>query len=407
MPVDIWAVVIASALMFLLVVARMNVAMHQIVTANRGREEAQAELVRQAAHDSLTGLPNRTRSLELLASTLSRAQRTGAMTGLLFVDLDGFKAVNDTFGHGAGDDVLRAVAQRMAAVVRASDLVGRLGGDEFVVVLDPLVDEHAAVVVGDRLVAEVSRPVYRADGQEVSVGASVGVAISQDGRTDAGVLLVEADTAAYRAKRRGRGRTEVFDAGVRQELESRRELEHGLRAALQDHQLELRFSPVMDLVVGVPQGWEAVLHWDRPGVGLVSVPELPSVADNAELVIDLGVWALHRAARQIADWEAAGLGPVVVSLPVAMRHLGRARVVEDVRTALEHAGVAAGAPDGAGERPRRGRRPCGARQSRPAAQRWDPREPRQLRRGTQLAPAARSAPGRRRHAGRLPARPEL
>jgi diguanylate cyclase (GGDEF)-like protein len=340
-PLDIWAVVIASVVMFLLVVARMNVAIHQIVSADRRREEAQAELAHQAAHDSLTGLPNRAQSLELLGGTLSRAQRSGAMIGLLFVDLDGFKKINDTFGHGAGDDVLRTVARRMQTVVRGGDVVGRLGGDEFVVLLEPVVDEKSAVVVGERLIAEVSAPIRLANGEVVAVGASVGVAISQDARTDPDALLVEADTAAYRAKNRGRGRTEVFDAGLRRELESRVELERGLRNALWQNQLELRYVPVMDIVSGRPLGWEALLHWNRPGHGLISVPDFRPVAETTDLIFDLDAWALRRVALQIAEWETLGFGGVRLSVRVSVRHMGRPRILDDVRTALEESGTPA------------------------------------------------------------------
>ncbi|SDR81549.1 diguanylate cyclase (GGDEF) domain-containing protein [Friedmanniella luteola] len=340
-PPDIWAVVIASVVMFLLVVARMNVAIHQIGTADRRRDEAQAELAHQAAHDSLTGLPNRAQSLELLEGTLSRAQRSGAMIGLLFVDLDGFKAVNDTFGHSAGDDVLRTVGRRMQTVVRGGDVVGRLGGDEFVVLLEPVVDEESAVAVGERLIAEVSAPIRLSNGEDVTVGASVGVAISQDARTDADALLVEADTAAYRAKNRGRGRTEVFDAGLRRELQTRVDLEKGLRSALWQNQLQLRFQPVMDLTTRRPLGWEAVLHWSRPGVGVVAVPDFRPVAETTDLIFDLDAWALRRAALQIAEWEAAGFGGVRLSVRVSVRHLGRSRVLDDVRTALQASGTPA------------------------------------------------------------------
>ena len=341
LPLDIWAVVLASVLMFLLVVARMNVAIHQIVTADRGREEAQAELAHQAAHDSLTGLPNRAQCLELLTGTLNRAQRSGAMIGLLFVDLDGFKAVNDTFGHGAGDDVLRSVSRRMQTVVRGGDVVGRLGGDEFVVLLEPVVDERSAVEVGERLIANVSAPIVLANGEAVSVGASVGVAISQDAGTDADALLVEADTAAYRAKNRGRGRTEVFDSGLRRELQARVDLERGLRNALWQNQLELRFEPVMDLDAGRPLGWEAILHWNRPGVGLVPVPGFRPVAETTDLIFDLDTWALHRVAQQIAEWEAAGFSGVRLSVRVSVRHMSRPRILDDVRTALEESGTPA------------------------------------------------------------------
>jgi len=342
LPLDVWAVVLASVVMFLLVVARMNVAIHQIVTADRRSEAAQAELAHQAAHDSLTGLPNRAQSLELLSGTLSRAQRSGAMIGLLFVDLDGFKAVNDTFGHAAGDQVLRTVAQRMTTVVRGGDVVGRLGGDEFVLLLEPVIDEESAVAVGERLIEVVSAPILLASGQDVTVGASVGVAVSQDAQTDPDALLVEADTAAYRAKTRGRGRIEVFGAGLRRELQTRVELERGLRTALWQDQLELRFRAVTDVATRQQVGWEAVLHWNRPGVGLIPVPVFRPVADTTGLIFDLDAWALRRVAQRIAEWEAAGFGAVQIGLRVSVRHVARSRILDDVRTALAESHVPAG-----------------------------------------------------------------
>lgn len=338
---DVWAVVIASAAMFLLVVGRMNVAIHQIVNADRRSEAAQAELVHQAAHDSLTGLPNRAQSLELLSGTLSRAQRSGAMIGLLFVDLDGFKAVNDTFGHGAGDHVLRTVAERMTTVVRGGDVVGRLGGDEFVLLLEPVIDEESAVAVGERLIEAVSAPIMLSTGQDVSVGASVGVTVSQDARIDPDALLVEADTAAYRAKSRGRGRIEVFGAGLRRELQARVELERGLRTALWQDQLELRFRPVTGLARRQPVGWEAVLHWNRPGVGLIPVPVFRPVAETTGLIFDLDAWMLRRVAQRIAEWEAAGFPGVQVGVRVSVRHVARSRILDDVRSALAEAQVRA------------------------------------------------------------------
>jgi diguanylate cyclase (GGDEF)-like protein len=339
LPLDLWPVVLASVVMFLLVVARMNVAMQQIIAANENRDRAQRELAHQAAHDSLTGLPNRAQALHLVGASLSRAQRSGAMVGLLFVDLDAFKSVNDTYGHRAGDEVLCAVAQRMQQVVRAGDLVARLGGDEFVVLLEPVVDEKSAVAVGQRLIAEVSKPVTLSGGHLVRVGASVGVAISQDGTTDADLLVVEADTAAYRAKNLGRGRTEVFDADLRRELHARAELERGLRAALAEDQLTLRYQPVIEISTGGVTGYEAVAQWRRPGAGVVPVPEIRPDAEVSDLIFDLDAWALRAAARQLAAWGREGRPEQRVSVRVSVRHAARARILEDVRGAVADSGI--------------------------------------------------------------------
>ena len=218
---SVWAVVFGSVAVFALVMARMNLSIVQIQAANAERAAAQAELSHQAAHDSLTGLANRAQAMRLITAALSRAQRSGAVIGLLFIDLDGFKQVNDTLGHRAGDEVLRAAAGRMKEAVRAGDVVSRLGGDEFVVLLEPLDEQASAVGVAERLVDAVGQPMILSDGHEARIGASVGVAISQDASTDADLLLSEADLAVYRAKKAGRGRVEVFDQDLQQTLQRR------------------------------------------------------------------------------------------------------------------------------------------------------------------------------------------
>lgn len=342
-PIDVWPIAIASAAMFLLVVARMNLVVQQIAAANQRRDRAQQELVFQAAHDSLTGLSNRAQALELIGASLARADRSGARVALLFVDLDSFKAVNDGYGHRAGDEVLLAVAGRMQAVVRRGDMVARLGGDEFVVLLEPVVEEAFAVVVARRLIAKVSTTVVLSGGQRVRVGASVGVAVSAAPGTDADSLVLEADSAAYRAKREGRGRVAVFDEGLRHELQARAEVERSLRAAIAADALTLLYEPVVDLATSRVLGYGALVQWERPGAGLVSATEFRPVAALSDLVIQLDVWAMHRAARQLAEWQALGAGPLRIGVAVSARHLTRSRVVDDVRSAVEASGVG---PDG-------------------------------------------------------------
>ncbi len=401
LPLDVWAVVIASVLMLLLVVARMNLAVRKLVAADARRERAQRALAHEAAHDALTGLPNRAQALKLVGESLSRAQRSGAVIGLLFVDLDGFKTVNDTFGHRAGDEVLFTLALRMQDAVRAGDLVGRLGGDEFVVLLEPVVDAASAVGVGERLIAEVSKPIPLTNGQQVKVGASVGVAISQDGGTDSDALLVEADVAAYRAKERGKGRTEVFDAGLRREMQAQTDLVAGLGTALAEEQLLLLYQPVVDLGTGLPVGYEAVAHWNRPGVGLVPVPQLREAAEVSDLVFDLDAWALRRAAEQVAEWQRQGHRCGQVAVRVSIRHTKRARLIQDVHGAAEAAGI----------------RPqqlivqisdlhflddaVSFRHLVAAARRRHHHQPRPLRGGHQLRASATEATGRRSQARRL------
>ena len=337
-PVDLWAVVIGSLVLSGLVIARMKLALDQIQTANAEREAARVALAHQAAHDSLTDLPNRAQAVQLMRGALSRAQRTGAVVGVLFVDLDGFKQVNDTLGHGAGDEVLVTAGRRMQECVRDGDVVARFGGDEFVVLLEPVDEEASAVLVAERLVAALAEPVVLTSGREVSIGASVGVAIAQDGPVDPERLLAEADVAVYRAKVAGRGRVEVFDVSLRRELDRRQGLQDALLAAIAAGDLELRHEPVVDLQAGLVAGYEAKVLWPRVGADELPRAAILPVAERTELVCELDTWALRAAARQASNIPRDSR-PTVLEVPLSGRHLRRRRVVTDVAEALTEAGL--------------------------------------------------------------------
>ena len=253
----IWAVVVFSIITFLLVLARMNLSIVQIQAANVERAAAERELTHQAAHDSLTGLPNRSQAMRLVSGALSRAQRSGALIGLLFVDLDGFKQVNDTLGHQAGDEVLRAVGDRMQRTVRPGDAVARLGGDEFLVLLEPLDEQASGVAVADRIISAIAEPLRLAGGHHTRIGASIGLAISQDASIDPERLLQEADMAVYRAKSFGRGRVEVFDRSLRDRLIRRSIVEDSIETALTDDRVDFTLNPIVELITGELGGLEA------------------------------------------------------------------------------------------------------------------------------------------------------
>ena len=337
---DVWAVSIAALLMMLAVVGRMKVAIDQIVAANRLREEAQAELAHQAAHDPLTGLPNRSAGLALIDEALAQARLRGTGAGLLFVDLDDFKKVNDTLGHGAGDAVLCEVAALMRAAVRRGDVVARLGGDEFVVLLRSVGDEATAVEVAHRIVGELSRPVVIGNGYRVRVGASIGVAVGNQAGTDADTLLREADTALYRAKASGRSRVEVFDRTVRAEFRRRDALERALSLAIERNELVLHFQPIVSVADGDVRGYEALVRWPRPDGTLVPPLDFVPVAEYSDLICDLDAWVMARAAEQLARWNTVrGSADLIVSVNVSGRHIGRDRFVDDVLAALATSGV--------------------------------------------------------------------
>jgi diguanylate cyclase len=339
----VWPVVIGAVTAFLLVVARMALTIRSIVTADEQRELLREALAYQAAHDSLTQLPNRAQAMRLLTAALHRAQRSGSVIGVLFVDLDGFKAVNDTHGHPAGDELLRIVARTLQSHVRAGDVVARLGGDEFMVVLEPLDVQESAVLVADRLVKSLRSPILLSENREVCIGASIGLAISQDGRVDPDALLQEADVAVYRAKAAGRGRTEVFDDVLRAELAARIELEAAINRAIAEDQLVIHYQPVVHVPTGRVDGYEALVRWDHPERGLLYPAEFIPVAEASDLVCELDAWVLGHAMRQVAIWNRRpGLRRVNMGVNVSGRHVARPRILQDVRLALKESGVGAG-----------------------------------------------------------------
>jgi diguanylate cyclase (GGDEF)-like protein len=341
LPLDVWAVVVGSVLAFLLVVARMGVAIRDIAAANAAREQLQLDLAYQAAHDPLTDLPNRAQAMTLIDGALRRARRSGAMIALLFVDLDKFKTVNDTFGHRAGDLVLRAAAKRMQTCVRGGDVVARLGGDEFVVLLEPVDHEAEASDVAERIIAAVCAPIEVSDTEAATIGASVGIALSLDASVNSELLMHEADTAVYRAKTAGRGRAEVFDDRIRQEIKARNQLTAAVSSAIRDHELHLVYQPIVDLATGEICSHEALVRWRGPdGHPVVAADFLPA-AESSELIFDLDRWVLHSALGELADEIRRGrVAPTsTVAVNISARHLSSSRILTDVADALGAAGV--------------------------------------------------------------------
>jgi diguanylate cyclase (GGDEF)-like protein len=323
----------------------VHASVRQLLSSVRQREELQSALAHQAAHDPLTKLPNRAQALQLAASALFRGRRSGAMTGLLHLDLDGFKAVNDAHGHACGDDVLREVAGRLRDAVRAGDVVCRLGGDEFVVLVEPVDTERDLLELAERLIASVSAPID-ACRHVVRIGASIGVAVSRDATTDAGVLFAEADAATARAKRHGRGRAEIFDEALRAQLAARTELEAAIAHGLAHGEMELHYQPVVGVTSGRVAGYEALIRWQRPGHGQVSPDDFIPAAEASRLICEVDRWVLHEATRQLAEWHrtspaAPGLPRATVAVNISGRHLADRLVVQDVADALAASGLPA------------------------------------------------------------------
>ncbi len=315
----------------------------RIIGAINEREIAQLELVHRAAHDALTELPNRPQAIALIGQALHRAQRSSGETALMFVDLDYFKAVNDTFGHETGDDVLKTVAHRMLRTVREGDSVARLGGDEFVVLLEGIGADQAEVVrLANRLVDEISVDMT-ISGNVIRVGASIGIAVCRDGYVDADRLLREADAAAYRAKNGGRGRVDVFDDDLRNELTQRAEIERALGFGLDRGEFVLHYQPVVNLRTGATHSVEALIRWIRPGHGVVAPDEFIPVAERSTLINEIGRWALNEATDQLARWHLAGVArdQLGMAVNISGRHLSSHQLISDVSGALERSGIEA------------------------------------------------------------------
>ncbi|MET0557067.1 MAG: EAL domain-containing protein [Solirubrobacterales bacterium] len=269
------------------------------------RHSADQALRHRVLHDALTGLPNRLSFIDALNGSLKRALVSGSPVGILFLDLDHFKLINDSLGHHAGDALLRAVAPRLRDHLRPGDVVSRFSGDEFGVLIDRLADEGEAVAIADRVAAAFAQP-FSLDGVDHFVSASIGVAVARPadlGAADAELLIRDADAAMYRAKEKGRSLCVLFDAEMRASAKRRLETERELRHALDGEQLTLHYQPVVGLRSGEISGLEALVRWRHPERGLLDPAEFVSIAEDSGLIEPIGRWVQERACRQVIEWH--------------------------------------------------------------------------------------------------------
>jgi diguanylate cyclase (GGDEF)-like protein/PAS domain S-box-containing protein len=305
------------------------------------RRRWEAELAHQATHDTLTDLPNRVLLLDHLELALARAERDGRLVALLFLDLDRFKAVNDTLGHDAGDALLISVANRIREAIRPTDTVARLGGDEFVVLCEDVIDEHHAVSITQRILSVIESQPLVIDGVEVPITASVGIALSPGGHSaHPEALLRDADAAMYRAKDRGRARLELFDESMRRRAAQRIQLAEELTVALDHRQITVHYQPCIDLESGTVTSVEALARWQHPTRGLLPPGEFIALAEETGLIVGLGLEVLSVACAQGRRWqEQLGERAPRIHVNLSARQLGAANLPILVEEVLDASGL--------------------------------------------------------------------
>jgi diguanylate cyclase (GGDEF)-like protein/PAS domain S-box-containing protein len=305
------------------------------------RRQLQGNLEHLARHDSLTQLPNRTLFYSRLQHALEQARRRGWTTGVMFIDLDRFKTINDTLGHAVGDEVLQQVAVRLSECVRAEDTVGRLGGDEFAVILSELEHERSAGLVAQKILDALGRPL-QLERHEVFLTTSIGIATSGPGVSDADTMISNADAAMYDAKDLGRNNFQYYAAAMSERAMEKLLLEKELRFALERRELLLNYQPKVNLKSGEITGFEALLRWHRTGGEIVSPAVFIPVLEECRLIEEVGEWVLRTACAQIAAWQQAGLKPVPVAVNLSPKQFRHQDIGDTITRALADHNVAPG-----------------------------------------------------------------
>ncbi|HVW31968.1 MAG TPA: EAL domain-containing protein, partial [Acidimicrobiia bacterium] len=303
--------------------------------ANAGLVE---QLRHEAFHDALTGLPNQLLFEEAVSLALAERRRPERKLAVFVLDLDRFKRVNDSLGHPAGNELLRAVARRLTGAVRSGDTVARMSGDEFTVLVTGLRSTGEAAFVAEKVIA-VFRTPFTVAGQELHITPSLGIAVAPEDGTRPSVLLKNADTAMYRAKERGRNCFEIYSVDMNSAAEARLALEADLHTALDTGGLKVVYQPQIDLVTGRLTGVEALARWDHPTLGPIAPDVFIPVAEESGLIVELDDWVLRTACAQARAWSDAGLAPVRMAVNLSGQGFWRARLVERVAEALAVTGV--------------------------------------------------------------------
>jgi diguanylate cyclase (GGDEF)-like protein len=306
------------------------------------RKETEALLAHQAFHDPLTGLVNRTRLTEHIDESLAQARPNGRQVGVLFLDVDQFKVINDGLGHAAGDSLLVQLVKRMQTELRDTDTFARFGGDEFVIVCDSITADRAQRVA-DRIIAMTKEP-FSVDGHEVFVTVSIGVVIAGD-NDDAHILLRKSDVAMYQAKEQGRDRVVVFNDAMQLRASARLDIESQLGRALDRDELRVVYQPIVDVTNERVVGFEALVRWEHPDRGWLPPAEFIPVAEETGMILLIGEWVLGEALAQLQRWrhEVPGASELSIAVNLSTRQLRDAQFVQVVAETLDRTGIDPGA----------------------------------------------------------------
>ncbi|HEX8639131.1 MAG TPA: EAL domain-containing protein [Pyrinomonadaceae bacterium] len=302
------------------------------------RKRAEDQLLHNALHDALTGLPNRALFLEHLRRVLGRSPRRKKTFGVLFLDFDGFKLINDSLGHMEGDSLLKMIAGRLESLLRADDVVARLGGDEFTILLDELTGAKDALYVVERIKAVLNEP-FILGGREVFISASIGIALRDAKYKTPDEMLRDADIAMYRAKSGGKGRHEIFNQEMHKQISDRLRLETELRLALERNEFRVFYQPIMQIATNQLIGFEALARWLHPQRGLVMPGEFISIAEETGLIVPLGEWILRESCRQVREWQGRfpASGDLTISVNLSCKQFMQFDLVERVSGILREA----------------------------------------------------------------------
>jgi diguanylate cyclase (GGDEF)-like protein len=301
------------------------------------RKRSESALALQALHDPLTALPNRVLFVDRLRGALDRSRRTGGPVVVLFLDVDGFKQINDTLGHGAGDRLLMVLAERFQAMLRPMDTVARFGGDEFTFLFEGLDSEEEAALVAQRITQSATVPLTLS-GQQRAVSISIGVYIVTDPEEEIDDVIRQADTAMYRAKESGGARFEVFEDVMSRLPGPRTHLERELRQAIERAELRVHYQPRVSFDDGTGlEGFEALVRWEHPELGLMEPIEFMSIAEETGLIVPIGEWVIDQALDQVERWRESRPG-VTISVNLSARQLSDTHLVEHLAATMRDGG---------------------------------------------------------------------